>query len=76
MNTTLKNKKVTFRKSDFHTAQSCNPPHPNLDCVAVAIKDGVVAVRSTHDPAKKTVRFNQREWQNFLVAAKAGHFDM
>ncbi len=76
MNAKLKGKRVVFRDSDFVTAQSCNPPHPDLDCVAVAIKDGVVAVRSTHDKNKRTVRFHKEEWQNFLSAVRAGGFNI
>ena len=75
MNTKLKGKRVIFRDKDFVTAQSCNPPHPNLDCVAVAMKDGVVAIRSTHDKQKRTVRFHKDEWWNFIAAIRAGRFN-
>jgi len=74
MNAKLKGEKIIFKDSDFVTAQGCNPPHPDLDCVAVAIKNGVVAVRSTHDKNKRTVRFHKDEWRNFIIAVKAGGF--
>ena len=40
------------------------------------MRDSVVGVRSTHDPDKSTVLFNHEEWRNFIIAAKAGHFDL
>ena len=44
-------------------------------CVAVAQKDGVVAVRDSNNPSKGTLYFDQEEWAAFVGGVKKGEFD-
>lgn len=45
-------------------------------CVEVAMREGVVAVRSTTDPSKTTVLYTNDEWSAFIGGVKKGEFDL
>lgn len=62
-----------FGDADF--VQSSSSPPNYFNCVAVAHKDGIVAVRSSYDDQKRTVFFNEDEWRSFIYGAKKGEFD-
>lgn len=44
-------------------------------CVEVAMRQGVVGVRSTTDPQKVTVYYTAEEWLAFIAGVKNGEFD-
>lgn len=44
-------------------------------CVEAAAIDDTVFVRSSADPDGATLLLSRHEWREFLVSAKAGHFD-
>ncbi|MFI6295445.1 DUF397 domain-containing protein [Nonomuraea sp. NPDC050790] len=44
-------------------------------CVEVAMVQ-VVAVRDSKDPQGTVLLFDEREWEAFTVAVKAGEFDL
>ena len=60
-----------FKKSSF---SSMSRPGPGR-CVAVAQKDGVIAVRDTKDASKTTLCFTKEEWEAFIAGVKQGEFD-
>ena len=45
-------------------------------CVLVAIRPDVVAVRHTRDPNKTTLEYTHGEWDAFLDGVKKGEFDL
>ena len=45
------------------------------NCVEVAQRDGVVAVRNSKDPQKSMVFFTADEWNAFVGGVKQGEFD-
>lgn len=45
-------------------------------CVTVAIRPDVVAVRHTRDPEKMTLEYTHGEWDAFLDGVKKGEFDL
>lgn len=61
-----------FKKSTFSRGTSPSPGR----CVAVAQKDGTVAVRDTKDASKTTLRFTRDEWSAFVAGVKSGEFDL
>lgn len=65
---------VLFQDSDFR--KSSFTGIDRWACVAVAHRDGVVAVRSTTDAAKKTVYFTDEEWTAFIAGVKNAEFDL
>ncbi len=64
-------KGTRFEDSEFKKV-SCETNR----CVEVAHRDGVVAVRSTTDPAKDTVYFTREEWSAFIAGVKNSEFDL
>ncbi len=46
----------------------------DFDCVAVAMDDDGVAVRSTLDNDKTTLYLPHKEWNNFINAVRKGNF--
>jgi Domain of unknown function (DUF397) len=44
-------------------------------CVEAAALDETVLLRSSRNPDDTTLALSRDEWDAFLVAAKAGHFD-
>jgi hypothetical protein len=61
-----------FNKSDFKTSSLCSmAPH----CVAVAHRDGVVAVQDTKNPQQAALNFTMAEWHVFVAGVKKGEFD-
>ncbi len=45
-------------------------------CVELApLKGGGAALRDSKSPDKGHYRFNEQEWRDFIVGAKAGEFD-
>ncbi|MEK7187060.1 MAG: DUF397 domain-containing protein [Patescibacteria group bacterium] len=70
----MKRGKKVFEDAAFRTAASCTTGG-DLDCVAVAMDEEYVAVRSTDDP-ENIVYFNHMEWRNFIGAVKRSSFDV
>lgn len=66
-------RKIRFRDSDFHKASGTLM---RRICVMVAHKNGAVAVRDSKDASKKTLIFNEAEWNVFIKGVKAGEFDI
>ena len=65
-------KNVQFADGEFKTSARCyRIPY----CVEVAHKDGVVAVRNSQDPEKKTAYFTTEEWAIFTAGVKDGEFN-
>jgi hypothetical protein len=67
------NKSFEVHDSDFKTSTKTSP---FIDCVQVAIKPQGVALRDSKDPGRKTLFFNQREWEAFVQGVKDGEFDL
>jgi Domain of unknown function (DUF397) len=44
-------------------------------CLEAAVLDKAVLLRSSRSPEGATLALSRDEWDAFLVAAKAGHFD-
>jgi hypothetical protein len=59
-----------FKHGDFQKSSYCGSGNC---CVRVAMKDGMVAVR---DSREVQVQFSEEEWQAFIMAVKAGQFDI
>jgi len=68
--------KDLFKDDEFKTPAMCTESNTGFDCVAVAINKNGVAVRSTHDPEKKTVMYTHDEWRNFISAVRNGSFSV
>jgi hypothetical protein len=66
-------RKVKFRDSDFRKASGTLM---RRICVAVAHKNGVVAVRDSKDASRTTLVFSEDEWKVFVRGVKAGEFDV
>jgi hypothetical protein len=68
---------VKFNDEDFKKSSlSGTTPRPGGPrCVAVAVKDGVYAVRDTKDASKTTLRFTKDEWEAFIGGVKLGEFE-
>ncbi|MSR75967.1 MAG: DUF397 domain-containing protein [Candidatus Ryanbacteria bacterium] len=62
-----------FKDEDF-AVSSATKPGGIINCVAVAYKDGITAVRSTRDAGKSTLYFDKGEWDAFLIGASKGEF--
>lgn len=62
-----------FADEDF-VVSSATQPGGIINCVAVAHKDGITAVRSTRDVDKNTLYFDKGEWDAFLVGVNNGEF--
>lgn len=69
-------KKVKFDDKDFRVAKECDLGQPSPQCVQVAIKDGVVGVRDSKNPAAQTLMFSAAEWQAFTTGIKKGEFEV
>lgn len=65
--------KNRFSDKDFITPAMCSTGG-DFDCVAVAMDDDGVAVRSTLDNDKTTLYFSHKEWSNFVSAVRKGNF--
>lgn len=63
---------ILFNDEEFKIASSCPEC---FDCVAVAHKDGTIAIRDTKDNHKTTLQFTKSEWQAFIDGIKKGEFD-
>lgn len=61
-----------FHDEEFKKSSLC---HHCKHCVAVAHKDGIIAVRDTKDFNKATLQFTKEEWQVFVAGVKNGEFD-
>lgn len=66
-------RKVKFNDSDFRKASGTLM---RRICVMVAHKDGAIAVRDSKDASKKTLIFNEKEWNVFINGVKAGEFNL
>ena len=63
-----------FDDSEFQTSSSTR--RITRQCVMVAIRPDVVAVRHTRDPAKTTFEYTRGEWEAFIDGVKKGEFDL
>ncbi len=61
---------MLFEDNDFVKSTACS--HCK-NCLAVANKDGIVAVRDTKDLS--TLQFSLEEWRAFVAGVKKGEFD-
>jgi len=59
--------------SDFRLPPATRPG-TNCLCVAIAVKENGVAIRSSCDPEKRTLFFSHQEWAVFLDGVQKGHF--
>lgn len=64
--------KHQFNDDDFQKASFCT--HCS-QCVTVAHKNDIIAVRDTKDASKMTLQFTKDEWQAFIAGVKKGEFD-
>lgn len=62
-----------FKDEDFTQSSLC--PGRWFNCVSVAHKDGVIAVRNSYDDQKRTIFFNEDEWRAFVGGVKKGDFN-
>ncbi|MEY3784037.1 MAG: hypothetical protein RLZZ230_359 [Candidatus Parcubacteria bacterium] len=67
----MNSKPVSFCDNDFHKSSYSNG---GTDCVEVAQKEGVIAVRNSKDVSKNTVFFNKSEWNAFVAGVKNNEF--
>lgn len=63
---------IEFENDDFKKASFCG--HCS-QCVVVAHKEDLIAVRDTKDPSNTTLSFTKDEWQAFIAGVKNGEFD-
>lgn len=66
-------RKVKFNDNDFRKASGTLMRRV---CVMVAHKHRAIAVRDSKDASKKTLIFNEAEWDVFIKGVKAGEFDL
>ena len=66
-------RKTRFEDCDFRKASGTLM---RRICVMVAHKNGAIAVRDSKDSSRKTLIFNEAEWDVFIRGVKAGEFDM
>ena len=67
-------KKILFADNEFR--KSSLTGGDRWACVEVAMRDGVVGVRSTTDPQKTTVFYTNDEWAAFIGGVKKGEFEL
>ena len=70
-----KGKTPKFEKKDFEVSPMCDLGQPSPQCVLVARKDGMAAVRSSKQ-GEETLVFDKDEWTAFIQGVKSGAFDM
>ena len=63
-----------FDDAEFQTSSSTR--RITHQCVMVAIRPDVVAVRHTRDPEKTTLEYTHGEWEAFIDGVKKGEFDL
>lgn len=70
-------KDVIFNDEDFKKSSLSRGPGGMAPgrCVAVAQKNGLIAVRDTKDASKATLYFDNEEWAAFIGGVKNGEFD-
>lgn len=68
-------KQSDFADTDFKKSTICLP-NPSPSCVEVAIKNGLVGVRDSKNPAAAVLTFSPDEWQAFTAGVKKGEFDV
>ncbi len=67
---------MQFEDREFKNRVVRQPtPQAQYQCVMVAMKEGVVAVRDSKDPTKNTIVFTNTEWKAFVDGVKDGEFD-
>ncbi len=64
-----------FKDSDFKVSSVCDPSS-QTGCVAVAICEGMVALRDTKDRNQNDLHFTSEEWKAFIAGVKKGDFDL
>lgn len=62
-----------FQDGDFKVS-SFTQPGGIINCVAVAQKDGITALRSTREGSQHTLYFDQGEWDAFVNGVKNNEF--
>ena len=62
---------ATFEESDYKKSSACF----YLNCVEVACKENVVAVRDNKNPRGTALLFDREEWSAFVAGVKNGEFD-
>ena len=62
-----------FKSSHSNANDNSND---NSNCVMVAIRDDVVAVRDSKDPTKTTLTFTRAEWSAFIAGVKGQEFEV
>ena len=70
-----KRKIPQFKDGDFKVSPMCDLSQPSPQCVRIAHKGGVVAVRSSQS-GDKTLLFDNGEWRAFVQGVKSGAFDV
>lgn len=65
-------KNVEFDHNDFKKSSICRACH---QCVEVAHKDGMIAVRDNKNLKQAPLFFNKEEWTAFVAGVKNGEFD-
>ena len=67
-------RKIQFEDQEFRRATFTGTDR--WACVEVAMRDGVVGVRSSTDPAKNTIFYTYDEWQAFIAGVKDCEFEV
>jgi hypothetical protein len=63
-----------FNQSDFKISLQCR--YGGIPrCVAVAHKNGIIAVKDTKNPDQDHLTFDKEEWAAFTAGIKNGEFD-
>lgn len=73
----LQERAAGISDADFKHYEAASVRWGSFDvCVSVARKNGIVAVRNSNDPEKKTVLFTNMEWKAFVKGVKADAFNV
>ena len=71
--TALTTARRNWNPDEFHASTRCDLGKPVPQCVQVAHKDGLVAIRDSKDGS--ILEFDANEWKTFIEGAKSGEFD-
>ena len=60
--------------NEWHKSTKCDNSGPN--CLEVRLHDGMIEVRDSKNPNVAVLRLTNSEWDEFILGAKDGEFDL